>query len=456
MEVGGMATRILLIVYDNGSHLPFFPQGIAYLASSLRKEGHYVEIYSQDITHHSEDHLTDFLTNRHFDIVGFGFIAGYFQYAKALAISSAIKDSGFSGLYILGGHGPAAAPEYFLHKCSANVVVVGDGEDAICGYADGSFKNRVLWANSERDPDDIPWPDYELFPIEIYRLHRFPGSRNTDFTMPILSGRGCKWACTFCYRMDKSFRPRTAKAVIEEMDYLHTRWNINHFQFSDELFMSSKERIVTFCDEMLRHETQKWAKWDCNGRLNYATPEVLKIMKRAGCNYINYGCESLSQEALNRMKKGLTVGQIYRGVEATKELGIHMGLNFMWGNYGDTYESLEAAVAFLKKYDGVAELRTIRPVSPYPGSDLFRDATKRNLLSGVAEFYQFRHRNSDLFTVSFMDGISEWEGDDALARANTELVSAYHQRCTIATNKQALRFYAGVTPAGEFRGFRSV
>ena len=450
--------NILLIVYDNGSHIPFFPQGIAYLASALKKENHNVTLYLQDVYHYPDAHLTAFLDNRQFDLVGLGFVAGYYQYRKAISISRAINRSKHrkNFLYVLGGHGPAAEPEWFLDKLQANFVVVGDGEEPITFLAKVGGRDGVIYPLNNENPDDIPWPKYDLFPIEIYRLYRYPASRHKDFTMPILSGRGCKWSCTFCYRMDKSFRPRTAEAVIEEMNYLNHTWGITHFQFSDELFMSSKNRVVTFCDKMLQAETHKWAKWDCNGRLNYATNEVLRIMKRAGCNYINYGIESLSQEALDRMNKGLTVGQIYRGVERTKEIGIHMGLNFMWGNYGDTYESLEKAVSFLKKYDGIAELRTIRPVTPYPGSQLFRDATRTNLLRSVEDFYERKHTNSDLFTVSFMDGISEWEGNDALAKANTELIGAYHTRCAIATNKQALRFYGGVIPPDQFRGFRPI
>ena len=274
--------------------------------------------------------------------------------------------------------------------------------------------------------------------------------------MPILSGRGCKWNCTFCYRMDPGFRPRDPVAVIEEMRYLYRKWKINHFQFSDELFMSSRERVHAFCEEILYQNVQKWWKWDCNGRLNYADPETLEIMKRAGCNYINYGCESLSQEALNKMKKGLTVSQIHRGVENTKKARILMGLNFMWGNYGDNYESLRKAVGFLKRYDGVSELRTIRPVTPYPGSPLFQDARDKGLLDSCEDFYERKHTNSDLCTVSFMGGISRWDAHSALANANAELVSAYHQRCATATNKAALRFYGGLTDPEEFRGFRPI
>ncbi len=44
--------RILMVVYDNGDFTSWFPQGLAYIAAVLEKEGYYVEIYNQDL-HHS-------------------------------------------------------------------------------------------------------------------------------------------------------------------------------------------------------------------------------------------------------------------------------------------------------------------------------------------------------------------------------------------------------------------
>lgn len=41
--------KVLLIAYDNDSHISFFPLGLAYIAGALKEDGHEVEIYQQDI-----------------------------------------------------------------------------------------------------------------------------------------------------------------------------------------------------------------------------------------------------------------------------------------------------------------------------------------------------------------------------------------------------------------------
>ena len=50
--------------------------GAAYIASALRNAGHDIVIYNQDQYHYPESHLTDYLTNNRFDVVGLGIIAG--------------------------------------------------------------------------------------------------------------------------------------------------------------------------------------------------------------------------------------------------------------------------------------------------------------------------------------------------------------------------------------------
>jgi len=454
-----MDMRVLLIVYDNDSYIPFFPQGIAYLAAALAKGGHHVSIYHQDIHHWPKEHLTHFLNTTDFDMVGLGFVAGYYQFRKAQDISRAIsrsrRRSAFT--YVLGGHGPAAEPRYFLEKMQADFVVVGEGEGAILDIADGGIKKETILAYdlAYENIDDYPWPAYDFFPSEPYRRIRFPLTKRNEFAMPILTGRGCRFRCTFCYRMDTTFRPRSPEAVIEEMKFLHNDddWRISHFQFSDELFMSSGDRINRFCTALLSANVHKWASWDCNGRLNFANEPNLSIMKRAGCRYINYGIEALDDEVLEKMNKHLTVEQIIKGVEATKKAGIYPGLNFMWGNIGDTKTTLKKAVKFLLKYDGVAELRTIRPVTPYPGSKLYQRAINERLLGGPEDFYEAKHRNSDLATVTFT-GIPDKDFNYDLFLANWQLLDGYYHRCLQEAQKECADFYDGKNPG--FRGFRAV
>lgn len=460
--------RVLLVVYDNDSYIHWFPQGLAYIASVLKQQGYEIEIYSQDVHHYPDEHLTAYLDQHKFDIIGVSIIAGYYQYKKLLAISQAIqKSKQRPEHFILGGHGPSPEPEYFLRKTGADAVVIGEGEETVIelfealgthsslkeikgiAYLDGGNVQINERRELIQDIDSIPWPAYDLFPMEYYRLLRMPHCTHSDFVMPLLSGRGCTFNCNFCYRMDKGFRPRSARAIVEEIQYLKKEFNVSYIAFSDELLMSSQKRTVEICEEFLRADLN--IRWDCNGRLNYAKPEVLGIMKKAGCVFINYGIEAYDDDVLRKMNKALSIRQIDQGIEQTLAAGISPGLNMLFGHIDDTRESLNAAVEFLIHHDDGAQMRTIRPVTPYPGSPLYAYAIKNGLIKDIQDFYENKHLNSDLFAANFTN-LSEDELYSQLADANIRLIENYFENKKRSMAEQTKELYE--TRDASFRGFR--
>jgi radical SAM superfamily enzyme YgiQ (UPF0313 family) len=460
--------RILLISKDTDQYTNWFPQGLAYLAAVLLKEGYDVEIYNQDMHHYPDEHLTRYLGQEDFDVVGVGAIGGYYQYRKLLKISEAINNSKNRPFYIIGGHCPSPDPEYFLKKTKADVAILGEGEVTIVELLDAisnkkalanikgiAFKdNEEIIINEDRpliqDIDTIPFPAYHLFPINYYKLIRpMPGAIKTDFVFPVLSGRGCTFKCTFCYRMDVGFRQRSNESIIEELNLLKDDYGITYVMFSDELLMSSKERTISLCEAFLKANLN--IRWNCNGRLNYAMPDILSLMERAGCVFINYGIEAMDDLVLKNMNKGLTIKQIIEGVENTLSAGISPGLNILFGNIGDNKETLNKGMEFLLNYDDGAQLRTIKPVTPYPGSPLYYAAIDKGLIKDCEDFYENKHLNSDLLTVNFTE-LNDDEFHRNLLDANTKLITNYYDNQKLSSIESAKKLY--LERDSSFRGFR--
>lgn len=459
--------RILLVVYDNDSYIHWFPQGLAYISAVLLKEGYDVEIYNQDQNHYTDEHLTAYLSNNKFDIVGISVIAGYYQYRKLLKISDAINKAKNRPIYMLGGHGPSPEPEFFLRKTQADIAVIGEGEDTIIELLDAisnhkpligiqgiAFRDSDKVIVNERRPlikdiDTIPFPAYDLFPIDYYRLLRMPHASNSDFVMPVLSGRGCTFTCNFCYRLDEGLRPRSNESIIEEIRLLKHKYGITFIAFSDELLMSSISRTVSLCEDFIKARLN--IKWDCNGRLNYAKPDVLKLMKESGCVFINYGIEAMDDQILKNMDKALTTKQIIQGIEATLKAGISPGYNIIFGNVGENRETLNKGVEFLLKYDDGAQMRTIRPVTPYPGSPLYYRALQNGLLKDCEDFYENKHTNSDLLSINFTE-LSDNEFHESLCEANTKLLTNYFKKKLASMIDMTKKLY--LEKDSSFRGYR--
>jgi len=463
--------RVLLIAYDSGTYMTFFPQGLAYIARVLEDDGYDVEIYNQDLHHYPVDHLTNYLNKNKFDVVGMGVIGGYWQFKMMCNISNAINKSTIRPFYVIAGYGPSPEPKYFLEKTGADVCVIGEGEDTVRELI-GCIANNNPWSDINgiayfhgsnfkmnppraliKDIHTIPLPAFHKFPVEIYRLRRAEHAGSRDFVMPVLSGRGCTFKCNFCYRMDMGHRKRAPESIVQEIEFLKKDYGITYIIFNDDLLMISKEATFEICEALIKANLN--IKWWCNARLNYATLEVLSIMKRAGCVFNNYGIESFDNATLKVMKKGLTEKMIVEGVRNTYKSGISPGLNIIWGNKGETIEVLNKSVNFLLKYDDGTQMRTIRPVTPYPGSPLYFDAINMGFLdkkNPAKDFYENKHVNSDLLSVNFTN-LSDDQFYDALEKANIRLLQNYFNNKRTAYIEQTQNLYR--TKDTSFRGFRT-
>jgi len=457
--------KILFILYDNDSHISFFPLGAAYLASVCRKAGHEVSIYQQDTHHWSDEHLTKHLEENKYDVVGVGMCAGYYQYKRLLAISEAINNSKKRPLFVIGGAMITPEPTYFLNKTNADFAVLGEGELILCELLDrlASKKNfsdikgiafyskgKVVINERANPPclDDLPFPAWDLFEMEHYVLNTYNFGKRT---MVLLSGRGCTGICTFCYRLEKEMRLRNVESVVEEATRLKRDYDIDLLVFNDELVTASPERAIELADAFIK--SGLGIKWGCAGRLDVITEEALTAMKTAGCVFINYGMESMDDYVLSKMNKEITSEVITRGVEMTMKADIMVGFNFIFGNLGDTPQTLQKSVDFLLKYDRHATIRTIRPVTPYPGSPLYTLAIKKGLIRDCGDFYENKHTNSDLLTVNFTD-MSDDEFYHALHNANKQLLDNYNKWVIKNTYKTLDNLY--LQRDSSFRGFRKV
>ncbi len=465
-----MSQRVLFVVYDNGSYDHVFPMGVGALAAVVKRDGHDFEIWNQDMHHWPDDHLRTYLDENKFDVIIFSLIAGYYQYQKMKSLAKAINNSKNRPFFLMGGYGPTPEPEFFINKSGCDAIGMGEGEVTIAKLLEALEYNKSLetvpglaWMENGKlkktpraplvhDLDSLPTIPYEKFPMNYYRMLRMPKVDATDFCFPLMSARGCSFKCTFCYRMDPGYRMRTPVKLLDEIELLYREYGINYIAFQDDLLMSSVEHTEAVCLEFLKRDLP--IRWNCNGRLNYCSEELLQLMKDAGCHFINYGIESMDQKVLNNMKKGLRPEMIVKGIEDTLKVGISPGLNFIFGNIGDNEKTIEKAVDFLIKYDDFAQKRTIRPVTPYPGSPLYYEAIKRGLLdkeNPAEDFYERKHLNSDLICCNFTE-LSDEKFYDCLRWANSTLMKNYYERQKTSTLTQIDHLYK--EKDATFRGFR--
>ncbi|MFA4876144.1 MAG: radical SAM protein [Methanoregula sp.] len=428
--------KVLFIIHDLYQDDNYFPSGVGYLAAVLKKNGSSVEIYSQDVFHYSNEELASFLRENRFDLIGLGFLAARFK-ETILDLCNVINKNKKSAWLVLGGQGPSPIPEFVLNRTKADIVAIGEAEETIvdllkCKLETGdlskikgiAYRDRDhIFINERRKPirnlDSIPFPQWDLFPMEEYSscLNFYSMDKN-DKALDIITSRGCINACNFCYRMEKGFRFRSVKNVIQEIIELNEKYGISYFSMHDELFTYPKKKIFEFADALERNDIK--IKYDCQVRVDTFDDEVAACLKSSGCQMANFGFESMDQNVLDLMKKNTKVEDNTNAMNTALKYHLGAGLNFIWGNIGDTEESLKKDVSFIKKFNTYNHLRTIRPVTPFPGSELYNDAISRGLLSGPDDFFE-KFKNSDLMTVNFTE-IPDETFYQLLFNANRDLI----------------------------------
>jgi len=442
--------KALFIVHDVYQNDNEFPLCYAYLSSILRENGYDVNIYCMDVYHYTNEQLAKYLDKNEYDMIGLGFMSARFT-ETALPVCKVINEHKKKAMFMLGGPGASATPEYMLERTGADSVVVGEAENVILDVKDGINRKEHV-----KNLDTVPFPAWDLFPMEKYSTSmRVLDMSDNDRLLMILSSSGCVNKCSFCYRAEKGLRMRSIPNIIEEVKVLYKKYGITYFEFADEFFALSKKRIREF-NQLLDENNLKIKYW-CASRVKGVDNEVLQLMKDGGCVFINYGFESMDVDVLKEMAKNTTPEDNEKAARLTKEVGIPFGLNFIWGFSNDTADTLWTSVKFINKYNTYGQVRTIRPVTPYPGCPLYYKSIEDGLLEGPEDFYN-KFSNSDLIMINFTDMDLKTMYTN-LYQANSELIDDHYLNTSMTKNEcETLKnnfyqlYFKGST---KFRGARS-
>ncbi|MBS7640030.1 MAG: radical SAM protein [Candidatus Bathyarchaeia archaeon] len=368
------------------------PLGLAYLASVLEKNGCEVKIIDALALGLSLSQVRGALNMDQPDIIGI--TASTPMIYDAYNVARVAKEVCPNSTVVLGGPHPTFLPMETLKECpSADIVCIGEGEEtmvelteAIRRKTDLSRVRGIAFRTSDgkivkteprpliKDLDSLPFPAWHLLPMDKYTVL---GKKTV--ICHIMSSRGCPFHCIFCSSsriFGRKHRARSAKNVVDEIEFLISEYNPSYIEFSDDEFTLNQKRVEEICDELKKRGID--IAWACGSRVDTVSRSLLKKMREAGCSFIYYGIESASQRILNFIKKGITIEQIKRAVMLTKEAGIKMMGAFIVGFPDETKEEIKSTLNFPKKLKVDYVQFTI--ATPYPGTEFYEMIKREGLL----------------------------------------------------------------------------
>ena len=204
--------------------------------------------------------------------------------------------------------------------------------------------------------------------------------------MPILTGLGCSYKCTFCEHalINSRHHALEAKDIVKQMNYYYEKYNIDSFAFFDEEFLSDKERIFELTD-LLKNNTNKFY-WGTQVRASdiherYINKERLQQIEESGCIRFSMGVESGSPRMLKKIKKGLTPEIVIRAANFGKNSKIAFSYSFIVNLPTETNEELMMTFNLAKKLLAVKRNSFVSAVHhyfAYPGTPLAIEAEQRS------------------------------------------------------------------------------
>ena len=364
------------------------PLGLAYLAAVLRRDEHEVEILD-----------------------GFALQLGWDEYESAVAKAGAeligitamtpVCDTSYRALraarphcrhLVLGGaHVAAVKQRVFEDMPEIDFAMYGECENSFAKVVKALEEGRdigemagVITREKINPPaqfienlDALPFPARDLLPTERYRYILSKGHGVTS----MFTSRGCPYKCVFC---DKStfasrWRARSADNIIAEMKEIVEKFGAKTIIIYDDLFTVDIKRVKAVCEGILREGLK--IDWKCEGRVNIVDPEMLALMKRAGCSMIAYGVESANPVALEYLNKKTTPEIVRQAFAATKKAGIRTMGYFILGIPVETYEDSLRTIDFAVSIG--ADYAQFSVLSPFPNTAMYNDAKARGWYAEV-------------------------------------------------------------------------
>jgi len=366
--------------------------GVETLSACLKQDGHSVDVVIGEGLSGFDDVFVGA------DIIAFSVMTGFQRWAVSLG--KQLKEK-YNSCIIFGGPHPTYFPD-IVNEEGVDIICRGEGEGALLDLAERLDRKEALtdipnlWVKHNgrvfknelrsliENLDDLPFPDREIY----YDKYPFIGGNSHR---SFIAGRGCPYGCSFCFNAQlkqmykdkgKYVRMRSPGKVIDEIKRVKERYLTEKVFFHDDTFVLNHKWLREFLDD---YSEQIRLPFFCQARADTFTEELIKNLKRAGCQAVFFAIES-GDETIRRkvLNKPISNEKIIKSARWLKENGIKISTYNMLGIPGERVEQALKTVELNMTIK--ADYPRCSFLTPYPGTRIAELAMEQNSLSKGANF----------------------------------------------------------------------
>ncbi|MDP3014215.1 MAG: cobalamin-dependent protein, partial [Candidatus Subteraquimicrobiales bacterium] len=282
--------------------------GLLYLHSYLESKGHIVRTFlmNEDSFVISRDKISHSILENMPDYIGIQILTQ--TRVNAFKMIEYLHDNYPNIKIIVGGIHATIMYDQIIRKYPFVIIIIGEGEITFSEIVDliSLPAGIAYWdgINVVKTPDRKLIDNLDVLPFPYHAK----AINNKKTSASIISSRGCYSSCSFCClnpNAKKMIRFRTAKNVVDEIEYIATQFpQITTIDFMDDSFTADNNRVIELCKEIIARKLNKF-NYTCVARFKPFHEKMIPYMERAGFRIINFGLESGNEEILTRCHKNL-------------------------------------------------------------------------------------------------------------------------------------------------------
>ena len=358
------------------------PYGLFSLGAQALRAGHQVKVLN--LSGYSWSRTLQILEQLEADVYG---LSCWTANRRGVAlVSDALKRLYPQSHVVVGGpHATPLASELLHYYPSVDTVCLGESEL--------QFMELLSRLQAKQPPWGVAGTVYRHEGgihkgpprASIANLDELASPHDYFSTHILMTSRGCPWQCTFCgaeTTWGRGFRGHSIDYVLDAIERALSRLPVRMLQIKDDTFTANKKRAMQICQGI--RERKLNFMWSCDTRVDVLTEELVREMRLAGCERLSLGVESGSPTILQAINKKITAEKITEAARLAKLYGIQVRFYMMLGNRGETLETFQETLDFLRRTQPHQYLFSC--LSIYPGTVDFHDAEKSGKIRRDAYF----------------------------------------------------------------------
>lgn len=333
--------KVLLIAPDiNKGFRPSLPFALAILTSELRMYNHEVQCIDLNVESDVQYVLEQSAKSFRPEIIGISIrnldsqsiLEPVFHLPNVRRLVTTCRGIFPHCKIVLGGASFSLIPEEIIQFVCADYGIIGPGEksfplllarlaqnqcvDDIPGVIQFQIDDKVITRKPVESVNVFASSPYSA--NDIYDDRYFNKTYQTptfvkEITEPIQSKRGCSYQCFYCSTSIKAqhpFKVKSPSRTVDEVQHTILNKRANRIEFVDAAFNMPVNHALEVCSEMYRRGIQ--FPWNCMISPGGFKKELIHLMAKTGCDYVEMGTETGSDKVLSAWGKNFNVSCIRR------------------------------------------------------------------------------------------------------------------------------------------------